>query len=327
MPESLILFDNRWIADHGIGRAAREWWGRGHFWEPIGPGPSPASPLDSIWLTRRLAHETRPFFSPGYNAPLHTRQPFFITVHDLCYVDLASQTGRARQLYTLTVIRNRCLAARAVFTVSAFSRGRLIDRFGLAPNQVVIVSPGVAEIFRQAGPAESLERPYVLGVGNSSPHKNEARTLEAFAASPLARTHLFVLTGAPRALGPAAARVQVRFVGRVEDARLAALYRGADALVFASLYEGFGSPAVEAMSCGTPVLCSRGGALEEVTAGAALLVDPQSVSDIAQGLERIVHDAPLRARLSEQGRLRAAQFDYEHSIRTLEQHIQQRLTA
>jgi glycosyltransferase involved in cell wall biosynthesis len=148
-------------------------------------------------------------------------------------------------------------------------------------------------------------------VSNGSPHKNEVRTVRAFAASGLARTHDLLLTGEPRPLGPAAESVLPRFLGRVDDRRLAELYRGAVALVFVSLYEGFGLPAAEAMACGTPVLCSRGGALEEITADAALHVNPESVADIAAGLERIVQDAPLRSRLRAAGPARAGRFDWD----------------
>ncbi|MFM1990502.1 MAG: hypothetical protein RJA99_3459 [Pseudomonadota bacterium] len=320
-----MLFDDRWIADHGIGRTAREWLRRGRAWRAIGRGPSPASPLDPLWLAGRLAGEPIPFFSPAYNAPLLSRRPFVVTVHDLCYLDLARTTGRLRQVYTATVVRDRCHAARGVVTVSAFSRARLLDRFGLDADSVEVVSPGVSDAFFEDGPVASFARPYVLGVGNRSPHKNEARTIEAFAASGLAATHDFVLSGQPRPLGPAAESVRPRFLGRLDDRELAAMYRGADALIFVSLYEGFGSPAAEAMACGTPVLCSRGGALEETTGDAALHVDPESVADIAAGMERIVHDAPLRARLRAAGPPRARRFDWNLSVAALQAYLGRRL--
>lgn len=319
-----MLFDDRWIAPHGIGRVASEWLRRGAAWRPIGAGPSPASPLDPLWLARRLLGEPLPFFSPAYNGPLLSRQPFFLTVHDLCYLDLASVTGRLREVYMRTVVRDRCHAALGIVTVSEFSLARLLDRFGLARDAVRVVPPGVGDAFVAHGPAASFGRPYVLGVGNRSPHKNEVRTVQAFASSPLALTHALALTGDPRPLGPVAERIRLRFLGRLDDAQLAALYRGADALVFASLYEGFGLPAVEAMACGTPVLCSRGGALAEVTGHAALHVDPESVPDIAAGLERIVHDAPLRRRLREAGLRRARRYGWQASVARLEAFLLER---
>jgi glycosyltransferase involved in cell wall biosynthesis len=316
-----LVFDDRWVADHGIGRVAREWGRLGAGWRRIGPGPSPASPADPIWLAARLRDAGLPFLSPGYNAPLASRSPFFVTVHDLCYVDLARLTGALRRVYFGAVVRGRCQAAHGVFTVSEFSRGRLVDTWGLDPRRVHVVTPGVSQAFVPRGPTARFSRPYLLGVGNASPHKNETRTVAAFMASGLARTHDLVLTGAPRAVARGPLDASVRFTGRIDDASLAALYRGADALVFASLYEGFGLPALEAMACGTPVVCSRTTALGEVAGDAALQVDPESTEDIARALERIVRDAALAARLREAGPVRARRHDWAAGVRTLERSL------
>jgi glycosyltransferase involved in cell wall biosynthesis len=105
----------------------------------------------------------------------------------------------------------------------------------------------------------------------------------------------------------------VHFVGPVPETQLPSLYRGAQALVFASLYEGFGLPLLEAMSCGTPVLTSNVTAMPEVAGDAALLVDPTSVEQIADAMTRIVRDSSLRADLRKKGVARAAQFSWETS--------------
>jgi len=320
-----LIFDDRWIADHGIGRVAREWGRLGCGWRRLGGGPSPASPADPIWLAARLRGSELPFFSPGYNAPLVSRLTFFMTVHDLCYIDLAGLTGALRRIYYGNLVRHRCEAAHGVFTVSEFSRRRLLEAWALDPRRVHVVTPGVSSAFVPEGPVARFSRPYLLVVGNSSPHKNETRTVAAFLASGLPRTHDLVLTGAPRAVARGALDASVRFTGRVDDETLAALYRGAEALVFASLYEGFGLPAVEAMACGTPVVCSRTTALGEVAGDAALLVDPESTADIARGLERIVHDRPLAARLREAGPLRARRYDWATGVRRLERIVRDAL--
>ena len=316
--EPWLLFDDRWIADNGIGRVAAQWARLGRGWRPLGTGPRPVSPLDPLWLAARLRGEALPFLSPGFNAPAASRQPFFMTVHDLCYVDLAALTGRMRHLYFGTVVRDRCHAAAGVLTVSEFSRRRLVDAFGLSPSRVHVVRPGVAPAFSPRGGAARFERPYLLGVGNASPHKNEARTVAAFLSSRLPRTHDLLLTGPPRDVGLAAGTPAVRFVGRIDDARLAELYRGATALVFASLYEGFGLPAVEAMACGTPVVCSGTTGLASTAGDAALRVDPESRADIARGLERIVHDVELAGQLREAGLLHARGFDWARCTRDVE---------
>ena len=103
---------------------------------------------------------------------------------------------------------------------------------------------------------------------------------------------------------------RVHFAGLVPDAELPSLYRSAEALVFASLYEGFGLPVLEAMACGTPVVTANTSALPEVAGDASLLVDPSSVEEIAAAMERIVTDTSLRQQLRERGLTQAARFSW-----------------
>jgi glycosyltransferase involved in cell wall biosynthesis len=115
----------------------------------------------------------------------------------------------------------------------------------------------------------------------------------------------------------AGVRADVRFFGFVPDQTLAALYRLATAFAFPSLYEGFGLPPLEAMACGTPVVTSRLSSLPEVVGDAAVLVDPYSVEDIADGLRRVLDDEALRTSLKERGRVRADQFHWDRSVRAI----------
>ena len=315
---SPVIFDDRWIASHGIGRVARHWAAMRPGWTRIGPGPNPASMFDPLWLGRRLEDEEGVFLSPSFNGPLRARRPFFLTIHDVCYIDMAPITGWARKLYYETIVRDRAHAAIGVFTVSEFSKSRLCDTFRLPSDQVHLAPPGVGSPFTTHGPKAKRERPYVLCVSNPSPHKNEQRTIDAFASSALARTHELVLTGAPRPLKVTDRALQLSFTGVVTDHELAELYRGAHMLVFASLYEGFGLPAAEAMACGTPVVCSGGGALEEITAGAARLVDPGSTSSIREGLEEIASDADLAGALRRAGLRRAGSISWPAGLRVVD---------
>jgi glycosyltransferase involved in cell wall biosynthesis len=103
----------------------------------------------------------------------------------------------------------------------------------------------------------------------------------------------------------------VYFTGMVPEADLPSLYRGAQALIFASLYEGFGLPLLEALACGVPTVTSTAGALPEVAANAALLVDPTSVEQIAAAMQRIINDTTLRQHLRQDGFARAAKFSWQ----------------
>ncbi len=161
---------------------------------------------------------------------------------------------------------------------------------------------GVADVFRLEGP--TADGTYVLAVATLEPRKNLARVVEA-----AARAGIELRVVGERGWGG----VDVPgWAGRVSDEKLARLYRGAQCLVYASLYEGFGLPVAEAMACGTPVVTSAGGATEETAGGAAVLVDPRDVSSIAAG---IVQAVARRDELRALGIERARAFSWERSAR------------
>jgi len=147
------------------------------------------------------------------------------------------------------------------------------------------------------------------------PHKNHARLLEAFAAHGEPDLWL-ILTGqtygAERLL---AGHERVRHLGHVPAGELPGLYRGASAVVFPSLFEGFGLPPLEAMACAVPVAASAAGAIGEVCGDAALLFDAGDVEAIAEAIGRVTGDKALRARLREAGLRRAAHFTWEAAAR------------
>ena len=119
---------------------------------------------------------------------------------------------------------------------------------------------------------------------------------------------------------------RVDFVGIVPEPKLPSLYRGAEALVFPSLYEGFGLPVLEAMACGTPVVTANVTALPEVTGDAALLVDPTSVEQIAEAIVQIVSDTKLRQQLRDKGLKQAAQFSWQRTSARVRELIWQSAT-
>jgi len=313
----MIYADQRWIGEHGIGRFAREVLSSLDY-RPVPLGSNPASPLDAWRLYRALtkAGESDLFFSPGYNSPLLCKAPFLFTIHDLNHIDRPENSSRLKRLYYATILKRSCRNAARVLTVSEFMRARILDWSGVAPERIVNVGCGVGAEFHPQVEESSLPFPYLLCVSNRKLHKNEFRTGEAFAQARIDHDIGLVFTGNPttelvRCIERCGIIKRVRFVGVVSDVQLASLYRSATALVFASLYEGFGLPALEAMACGTPVVTSNTSALAEVAANAALLVDPDSVSEIARGIERIVSDTSLREGLRIRGIERAAQFSWK----------------
>jgi glycosyltransferase involved in cell wall biosynthesis len=161
--------------------------------------------------------------------------------------------------------------------------------------------------------------PYLLCVSNRKRHKNEFRVIEAFARARIAAETRLVFTGKSTSelknyMDRYHVAQRVEFVGMVPDAQLPSLYCGAEALVFPSLYEGFGLPLLEAMACGTPVVTANTTALAEVAGDAAILVDPTLTEQITRAIERIAGDCSLRQQLREKGLARAARYSWASTI-------------
>ncbi len=312
----MIYADQRWIGNHGIGRFAREVLANLDY-RPVPLVTNPAAPLDA-WRLARALHGLQSsdlFFSPGYNTPLYCRAPFVFSIHDLSHIYCPENSSPLIQLYYATIMKRACHRSARILTVSEFTRKQIIEWSGVPPNKVCNVGCGVGASYQPAGESYGLPFPYLLCVSNRKPHKNELRQLKAFAQAKLDPAIHLVFTADPAPdLSAAIERLgvgnRVDFVGVVPEEKLPALYRGAIALVFASLYEGFGLPMLEAMACGIPVLTSNAAAMPEVAGGAALLVDPTSVDQMTAAVEKVVNDISLRRQLRENGFERTVKFSW-----------------
>jgi glycosyltransferase involved in cell wall biosynthesis len=217
-------------------------------------------------------------------------------------------------------MKRACHRAARILTVSEFTRGQIIKWSGVPAEKVVNVGCGVDSAYQPEGEVYGLPFPYLLCVSNRKRHKNEFRLVEAFAKAGIDRQIHLVFTGKTtedlaRWIERQNVKSRVDFVGVVAESKMPSLYRGAKALVFPSLYEGFGLPVVEALACGIPVVTSNITAMPEVAGSAALLVDPISVEQIEMAVEKIVTDASVGEQFREKGVARAAQFSWE-STRT-----------
>jgi glycosyltransferase involved in cell wall biosynthesis len=316
----MIYADQRWIGNHGIGRFAQHVLANLNY-RPIPLDGHPAAPFDSWRLALALRKLTREdlFFSPGYNSPLFSDSPFVFTIHDLSHVYCPENSSLAIRLYYATIMKRACQRAVSILTVSEFTRSQIIEWSGVPPEKVFNVGCGVDAAYRPDGDSYGLSFPYLLCVSNRKRHKNEFRVVEAFARATLSSEMRLVFTGSPtRELSAHLERhavvSRVHFVGTVPEPKLPSLCRGAVALIFPSLYEGFGLPILEAMACGTPVVTSNVTAMPEVAGGAAMLVDPTSVEQIAAAMEQIVSDTALRRQLREKGLARAPQFAWASTV-------------
>ena len=293
--------------------------------------PVRAAPMgwaEQIELRRRIVPGTL-FWATSLAHPLWRRGPLVATVYDVAQLAL----GRSEGMPTLVAWAAKAMLtsqrqhASALMAISEFTRGEFIRYVGTPACGGIDVTPlGVDSLWFGAaqGAYAPGERPYFVCVGSVRPHKNIARLLQAFAAVAGRIPHDLVVAGLGSRRGehsewhaalPMAVQPRVRFAGFVQEAALRDLVAGADALVFPSLYEGFGLPALEAMAAGCPVLSSDAGALPEVCAGAAAAYfDPRSVEQMGQAMVRHAHLASgERLSIVERGIAHAQRFTWERT--------------
>ena len=275
-----------------------------------GPGRWTAVARDVLWypglLPRQAANaHVDVLHCTIFRAPPRARVPTILTVHDLAVLRHPEVFPLWTRLYGRTALRPTIRAADRVVAVSEFSKREVVELAGVDPDRIDVVPNALEPVFRSDG--DAAEGEYVLAVGTLEPRKNLARVVEATARAGVELR----LVGAPGWGDAGGAGKHVTWLGRIEDDELAAAYRGARSLVFPSLYEGFGIPALEAMACGTPVVTSAGSAMEEVVGDAAILVDPFDVASIAAGIEAADRQ---RDELVPLGLERAGRYTWERAV-------------
>jgi glycosyltransferase involved in cell wall biosynthesis len=265
--------------------------------------------------------------------------PGITTVFTLCDLTLLHQPAahfplrRIDQRAGYARFLRQLQRADRLLAISEATKRDAVERLGIPPERITVIPLAADE--RRFYPRTDqeidaivgrygLSRPYFLHVGASVYHKNTANILRAFAQfcrSGNAQHALYIVgRWAPRPIaemhagyGDLMAAGRLRLLGFVPDDDLAALYGGANALVYPSLNEGFGLPVLEAMHCATPVLTSAVSSLPETGGDAALYVDPREPEEIAAAMRRLAGDPDLRCDLIERGLKRAAQFTWQHT--------------
>jgi len=273
-----------------------------------GSGRAATVARDSAWYPGGIAWQARDLdvlHCTTMRGPLRARPPVVVTVHDVALLRLPEAFPTWHRHTGRLALRLAARSADAIVAVSAFTRDELVALLDVPAERIRVCPNGLEPVFSPGGPA--AEGDYVLAVGTLEPRKNLSRAVEA---ARLSGVELRVV-GASGWGGVAVPG----WLGRVDDAELAALYRGARCLVFPSLYEGFGLPILEAMACGVPVVTSSGGATEEVAGGAAVLVDGRSPEAISDG---IAEAERRRDELVALGLERAAAFTWERSAGIVE---------
>jgi glycosyltransferase involved in cell wall biosynthesis len=268
-----------------------------------GPGRATAALRDVAWYPLALPRAARGadvLHCPTFRAPLRSHVPLVVTVLDLAVIRHPELFNRWNRTYSRAAVPRVVRAARRLIAISEFTKRELVDLLGVPPERVRVI--GVPPRAGLGAEGARAEGDYVVAVGTLEPRKNLTRAAEA-----ARRTGVELRVVGARGWGNVELN-GVRLLGEVPDDDLAGLYRGARALVYPSLYEGFGIPILEAMACGTPVVTSAGGATEEVAGGAAVLVDPYDAASIAHGIEQA---ESRREELRTAGFARVAEFSWD----------------
>lgn len=265
------------------------------------------------------------------------RLPLVITVHDLAWMRVNRNEMPAPRIFNLDHLQSLIRQAEHVICDSECTRQDVLELIGRNPADVTTVHlahrgwcqpPPVDFDVHRIRLKHSLGHRYFLAVSTIEPRKNYVRLVKAF--SQFRKRHPdfdLVIVGAKGSAWPdvseairtAGMTKSIHVVGHVADSTLRELLWGCEALVYPSLYEGFGLPALEAMACGTPVICSTAGSLGEVVCDAALIVDPFEIESIAEGLQQVVLSPALREELRLRSLTNAERFSWTRTAeRTLD---------
>lgn len=290
------------------------------------------------WALRRDGVDV--FHAPCHTAPLLSRVPLVLTVHDMLWQGTRpwrppvarAALERYYQMVTARAVRR----ARALLTVSEFSKRAICEALPwLDPSAVLVAHNAPRPCFAPviddgrlaaAGAAAGVDDGFVLALASADPRKNLPALLEAYALlpAPVRARHPLVTVWAHDALGADARRrvaalgleSDVRFLAAVDDRQLAALFSAAAVFAFPSLAEGFGLPVLEAMACGAPVVAGLHPAVAEVAGDAACLVDTADVSALSAAIGRLLEDPVARADLRRRGLERTKLFSWEAAARS-----------
>jgi glycosyltransferase involved in cell wall biosynthesis len=300
--------------------------------------------LRDLWAMSRAAsnYKMDVFFFPAVYSyfPLSTDAKIIVTIHDLIadrHPKLIFPNYKSRLFWKIK--QNLAVwQADSILTVSQFSKWQIADYFDFPDSKIRVICEGARPIFKKLPHdrimAEKLAKyklaekeNFLLYVGGISPHKNLSALIEAFVSVKTAlnsKNLKLVLVGdykddpffsAYPSLKKQIAELKlensVLFTGFVPDEDLVYLYNAAQLLVFPSLEEGFGLPAIEAMACGTPVAASRGSSLPEVLGVAGRFFDPRNSSEMAETIIKILSCDSLRKLMSSRGLIRAEEFQWK----------------
>ena len=306
---------------------------RPHKWQP--------QLLKTYFLLLRLLNLSADSFtkeadivhSTDFVLPVSKSKPSIITIHDLAFRHFPTFYTWKNRTYMNSMAKFSAKRADKIIAVSQATKNDIIHFLNVDEKKIIIIPEGVDELFKPSSEQKiktvkkeyGLPDEYIVTLGTLQPRKNLEALIDAFARlrKDKAIPHKLVVVGEEgwnnerllTKLDRLDIAEDIVITGFIEDNQLPSLYSGATALVYPSLYEGFGLPVLEAMACGVPVACSNTSSLPEVAGEAALLFDPTDVDQIYSSMQELLSDDRLRNNLSEAGIKRARHFTWEKTAK------------
>ena len=251
-----------------------------------------------------LARNADILHCPTFRAPIGSRVPLVVTFHDLAVLRHPETFNTWTRRYSRSVLPRVAQAAARIIAVSQFTARELVELLDVPETKIRVIPNAVGPPFTATG--DAAEGDYVLAVSTLEPRKNLGRLVEGFRRADLNGCELRVVGARGWGNVDHVPSAGVRWLGEVSDDELARLYRGARCAAYVSLYEGFGLPVLEAMSCGTPVVTADLPSIREFARG-VVTVDPRDADAIAAGLGEALARGD---ELGREGREAAAAYDW-----------------
>lgn len=266
-----------------------------------------------------------PIWIPHYNYPLLSSAPKVVTVHDMAHLALREMIGGfLKDLYASFMFKMLPKKVEQIISVSQFTKDELIKYTNIEPDKIQVVHNGLDSFWYNVPKKEnSKDKPYLLYVGNVKPHKNLRTLVKAFLDIRDKIPHNLVLVGKKNGFITIDQEIdqlvekapdRIEFTGFISDEQLKQYYTYADAMVFPSLYEGFGYPPLEAMACGTPVIASNAASIPEVCGNAASYFEPTNVDELVFKIEEVLTSNQLKQELMQKGKGQAKKFTIENCV-------------
>jgi glycosyltransferase involved in cell wall biosynthesis len=327
---------------------------------PLAPNfrwkPTPITPkwLARIWHRASLPLPIETFVGNVdlYHAtdfvlpPTRAKTKTLLTVHDLSFVRVPDAASPSLKRYLDAVVPPSVKKAQHILADSQATKDDLINLYAVKEEKVTVLLSGISPRYTPVTSSQLVltirnkynidKAPYLFTIGTIQPRKNYSRCIRALKVLRDAGYDLaLVIAGGKgwledemyKTLDETKLHDSVHLIGFADDQDIAALYSGAEAVLFPSLYEGFGFPVLEGMACGTPVITSNISSLPEVAGDAAIMINPYEVEAIADAVKRILEDSTLRSSMIEKGFAQAAKFTWEKSAKQLLQIYANRLAS